>query len=125
MQDMSCQEKAQRNIDDVLILRFFLLLAFAVDSNRVQGLSDPACVVEHPCAEDDLAPEGHSSDGRSAQVSPLDYTRVESHRGTVWAASVQVLSGSHRTQQAEAYVFRNQPGTRSGFSELLCSARDG
>ena len=58
VQDLSCQEKAQRNVDDVLLLRFLLLIAFAVDSNRIQGLSDPACVVEHPCPEEDMQPLG-------------------------------------------------------------------
>ena len=70
VQDLSCQEKAQRNIDDVLILRFLLLIAFAVDSNRAQGLSDPACIVEHPCAEDDLL-QSDCSSGRGTQQAFL------------------------------------------------------
>ena len=72
VQDLTCQEKAQRNVDEVLILRFLLLMAFAVDSNRAQGLSDPACIVEHPCAESDL-------------VLTLDNPRMENIGGEVWS----------------------------------------
>ncbi|CAE7254294.1 RE1 [Symbiodinium microadriaticum] len=69
VQDLSCQEKAQRNVDDVLILRFLLLIALAVDSNRAQGLSDPACIVEHPCPEDDLVPKDNSPEESTLQAS--------------------------------------------------------
>ena len=40
--DLSCQERAQRNVDDVLYLRFMVLLALAVESNRCKGVPDPA-----------------------------------------------------------------------------------
>ena len=49
--DLSCQERAQRNVDDVLILRFFTLILLAFESNRAKGIPEPACIVEHPCSE--------------------------------------------------------------------------
>ncbi|OLP89592.1 putative transposon protein [Symbiodinium microadriaticum] len=41
----------QRNVDDVLILRFFTLILLAFESNRAKGIPEPACIVEHPCSE--------------------------------------------------------------------------
>eukprot|EP00439_Symbiodinium_sp_Y106_P051639 s373_g6.t2 len=38
--DLSCQERAQRNVDDVLYLRFMVLLALAVESNRCKGVNE-------------------------------------------------------------------------------------
>ncbi|CAE7939965.1 unnamed protein product [Symbiodinium sp. KB8] len=43
------QEKAQRNVDDVLILRFLLLIAFAVDSNRMTCSQPVTTLVIDPC----------------------------------------------------------------------------
>ncbi|CAE7353143.1 GIP, partial [Symbiodinium necroappetens] len=54
IKDLTCQEKAQRNTDDVMLLTFLTLISFAVESNRAIGVPDPACLVENPCVEDEL-----------------------------------------------------------------------
>ena len=52
--DLSCQERAQRNVDDVLILRFLTIVIVAFESNRARGVPDPSCLVENPCSDEDV-----------------------------------------------------------------------
>ncbi|CAE7730336.1 GIP, partial [Symbiodinium necroappetens] len=46
-----CQERAQRNVDDVLILRFLVLIVLAAEVNKSCGVPAPAVLVENPCSE--------------------------------------------------------------------------
>ena len=54
VKDLSCQERAQRSLDDTLILRFMILMGLSVEANRRMGVPDPACVIEHPCLEEEV-----------------------------------------------------------------------
>ena len=121
MQDLSCQEKAQRNVDDVLTLRFLLLVAFAVDSNRIQGLSDPACVVEHPCAEDDLQPSGDNSGDRPVQVSLWTTPEWKTLEEKFGLRQLKFFQGPIGHQKRTPTCLGTQSGAGSCFGELQCS----
>ncbi|CAE7234908.1 RE1, partial [Symbiodinium necroappetens] len=70
VRDLTCQEQAQRNVDDTLLMRFLVLTAFSVDSNKGLGIPVPACLLENPCPENEMpaGPQEISEDGRQASV---------------------------------------------------------
>ena len=70
VKDLTCQEQAQRNVDDTLLMRFLVLTAFSVDSNKGLGIPVPACILENPCPENEMPAgvQGISEDVRQASV---------------------------------------------------------
>ncbi|OLP82150.1 hypothetical protein AK812_SmicGene37220 [Symbiodinium microadriaticum] len=70
VKDLTCQEQAQRNVDDTLLMRFLVLTAFSVDSNKGLGIPVPACILESPCPENEMPAgiQGISEGVRQASV---------------------------------------------------------
>ena len=81
IKDLTCQEKAQRNTDDVMLLRFLTLMSFAVESNRAIGVPDPACLVENPCVEDELRKDGVEDGGYVSLWSTPEWKDLEKRTG--------------------------------------------
>ncbi|CAE7438163.1 unnamed protein product, partial [Symbiodinium sp. CCMP2592] len=74
--ELTCQELAQRRIDDVLMMRMMVLMLVAQGSNEALKEPTPHCLVEHP--ED---PE----DGGMVGVALREQTKPELGYASFWA----------------------------------------
>ena len=81
--DLSCQERAQRNVDDVLILRFLTIVIVAFESNRARGVPDPSCLVENPCSDEDVGrlSDDSTEDNRVSLWNTPEWQMVEKRLG--------------------------------------------
>ena len=75
------KDLGQRNTDDVMLLRFLTLISFAVESNRAIGVPDPACLVENPCAEDELRKDCVEDGGYVSLWSAPEWKDLEKRTG--------------------------------------------